>query len=109
MTTPAKTKPPTPAQRKCLIAVRDRGVSRRLYQSHYPGGVTLNYYWMVDDTETKVTERVMSACIDRGWLEEVIGDPLPGTEHLDALRRAMIGKPRPCSLKLTEAGRALVT
>jgi len=97
---------PTRAQRKCLIAVRDYGVSRRCYRSAYPGGVTLNYYWMIDGTEIKVTERTRATCCNKGWLEEVVGDPIPGTEDLDPLRRAMIGKPRPRSLALTAAGRA---
>lgn len=100
---------PTSAQRRCLRRAHDPGVDWRCFTSHRPGTVELNYYWVVRGTSDDVVhQRTVSACIKRGWLTEIIGEPLPGTESMDPLRRAMLGKPRPRTLELTELGRKVI-
>ena len=101
-------KPPTTAQRKLLTAINRRGVERRCYTSHTPGHVTHRWYWMINGTETKVSDRTISACLDREWVTEEIGNPIEGTDDWSPMQRAMHEKPRPRWLELTDAGREVL-
>jgi len=85
-----KPKPPTPAQKRLLDAIRTEGVERRCYKARVPGGVDLTWHWVGCLTEQKFGYRTIQACEKRGWVKSIRGELKPDTpEGLTGLQIAM--------------------
>jgi len=98
-------KPPTPAQRRLLTAIRMEGVERRCYKARVPGGVDLTWHWVGCRTEQRFQWRTITACETRGWVKVIRGEMKPGApEGMSGLQIAMGNWRLPDRLEIVPQG-----
>lgn len=100
-------KRPTATQLRLLRFVRDGRVRRMCFRSESLRYVSMTYRWVAGGDA--FADGVVRACESRGWVEVVEGALKPGVPaNVDPLRIAMGNLREPSTLRLTDAGRAVL-